>query len=633
MILGNRFITIADRFRGQVLDLALVFHDARASEAESVIEALYVISDRRWDQGKPIQLGEIAGALGSLLENRDIREVAVEICVDGLLAGGLSKEYACRELEKQADATRQSNPAGPPRMDRSDQLLIGSVDQIHSGRFRLPSSFGDIGPDGKQRYELRRLLGGGAQGTVYEAVDRVFEDHQTPAFVAMKILHEPRKHPGGLAEGNCARRIRNRYVARVLDRGVTSAGESYIAYELIDGMPMDDWLRRYESSLSVAQRCRIICCVGRGVQSAHAAGVIHRDLKPSNILINREQEPVVTDFGIACLDSDPTLQAHYGTRGSLAFMAPEQFDGSSGGVMPSMDVYAIGGVLLWLLTGRFPNGDRVADAIGWLERREGGGPARLSGSGIDNRLMQIIMRALEVDPADRYQSAESLASDLELYLANRPIAWIDRRPWRRMVLFTRRNPGVVALYMVVVMLFGGLIGFGVHYQSRLDLERSKSAHAAQVQELTHQVAIEQERVEQIKERTLVARAMIEAWAEAIRSEKPSDHTTANLMFLYTVSTRGLLKDDPQFADKLLNHRVRVAEDYLASLDPDTTSPLHRALWHQLIASWSGEIDPDLRLKHLREARNLVREFAPSDKAWLSELDSNEAMIADTTTQE
>lgn len=166
----------------------------------------------------------------------------------------------------------------------------------------------------------------------------------------------------------------------MIDQGYTPDDAQYVAYELIEEHTLEKWRSRNYEQLNAKAACRILIPTAHGVQAAHNAGITHRDLKPANILVNRDGEPIVTDFGIAQSERPLPQADRIDTRGSLAFMASEQYDGVIIGPMPSVDIYALGGILFWHATGQYPNGDTVRDAVDWLEKVPMVGPdASLTG--------------------------------------------------------------------------------------------------------------------------------------------------------------------------------------------------------------------------------------------------------------
>ena len=188
-----------------------------------------------------------------------------------------------------------------------------------------------------------------------------------------------------------------------------------------------------------------IATVARAVHYLHGHGLVHRDLKPSNILLDESGEPLVTDFGLAKVFQENKEETQTGAiLGTPSYMAPEQARGDSAQISPRTDVYSLGAVLYELLTGRPPfREENQLNTILQVLEGEPTLPHRVK-PGIPLELERIVMRAIEKDPANRYESAAALADDLEHYLRHEPL---ETRPIglrQRLRRFTRRCPALVA---------------------------------------------------------------------------------------------------------------------------------------------------------------------------------------------
>ncbi|MCC6321488.1 MAG: serine/threonine protein kinase [Phycisphaerales bacterium] len=357
-------------------------------------------------------------------------------------------------------------PAFSRSIRNSAALSGGLMSTIEAGRVcrderverALPCGFGPLLRDGVSRYELRRLLGRGAQGSVYLAVDRAMSDSGNEAVVAVKTLESRPTSEGDrwrrMDEATKARRIAHENVVRVLDRGWTDECE-YIIYEYIAGGDLDSWTLA-RGKITARDAADVVRQLARGVHAAHAAGLVHRDLKPGNVLMagpasGSRIEPKVTDFGVAELAGpDDGLADREGVPlGNIAFIAPEQYRREDGAWSAAVDVYALGGILFTMLTGRLPNGSTVAEIADTHDRAAGRAAApRLDQSiaaGVDRSLESICRRAMAPAAVDRYRSADALAEDLDRWLEQRPIGWQRPGPARRLRLMSRRQPRLVAM--------------------------------------------------------------------------------------------------------------------------------------------------------------------------------------------
>src|SRR5438128_8410021 len=203
---------------------------------------------------------------------------------------------------------------------------------------------------------------------------------------------------------------------------------------------------------------QLMAKVARGIAYAHGKGVLHRDLQPGNILLDENGEPMVSDFGLAkWLDQDSALTRTLETLGTPGYIAPEQTECPADKLTCAADLYSLGAILFYLLTGRPPF---VGPNVLYVIHQAAATPAprlRSLAPSLDRDLETIVGRCLESDPNARYKSAGALADDLDHWLRHEPIRA------RRVGVFTRgrkwvpRNPTSTALVVSLVAL-GTVIG-------------------------------------------------------------------------------------------------------------------------------------------------------------------------------
>ncbi|HXC87877.1 MAG TPA: tetratricopeptide repeat protein [Candidatus Cybelea sp.] len=264
-------------------------------------------------------------------------------------------------------------------------------------------------------YRVLEVLGSGGMGVVYRA-----HDEQLDRDIALKVLP-----PGLLADEAARKRFRNEAMAlaklnhpcigTVHDFG-SEGGLDFLVMELVQGVPLSRRLR--DGPLDEAQTRRLGAQLAEGLAAAHAQGVIHRDLKPDNLHITPDGRLKILDFGLAKLfrpqteiDQTQSLDDTHSVSGTLPYMSPEQLRADA--VDSRTDIYGAGAVLYEMATAQrpFPENQptRLIDAI--LH----GSPKPLSsrGSSASVALESIIFKALEKEPAQRYQSARELLVALE----------------------------------------------------------------------------------------------------------------------------------------------------------------------------------------------------------------------------
>lgn len=307
----------------------------------------------------------------------------------------------------------------------------------------------DIGP-----YRLLRELGMGGMGTVWLA-ERTDDGPQRQ--VAVKLpLH-------GWARGVAERLEQERdtlaalehpNIARLYDAGVTATGRPYLTMEFVDGLPIDAFAA--EHNLSVRARLELILQVARAVAYAHGRLIVHRDLKPSNILVTRQGDVSLLDFGAAKLlrddgPQDSALTREAGRALSPDYASPEQIRGEA--ITVASDVYSLGVVVFELLTGQRPYRlQRHSTAALEAAIAEAEIPLPSSIVTDDRKLCReirgdldnIVAKALKKAPQERYNTVSAFADDLRRWLDYEPVsARPDSVPYR-VGKFVRRNRVAVA---------------------------------------------------------------------------------------------------------------------------------------------------------------------------------------------
>jgi serine/threonine-protein kinase len=266
-------------------------------------------------------------------------------------------------------------------------------------------------------YELLEEIGRGGMGVVYKARQRSL--HRT---VALKmILRGELATPEDLArfqtEAQAAAHLEHPNIVPVYDAGAHE-GQAYFSMRLIEGQTLAARLGR--GPLRPRDAARYLAAISRAVHYAHEHGILHRDLKPSNILLDRDDQPHITDFGLAKRVSGEAAAAGRTATGAIvgtpAYMAPEQASNRRGVVGPLSDVYSLGILLYEMLTGRPPfQAPTPVDTL-LLVLDQDPLPPRLLNPGVDADLEMICLKCIQKEPELRYASARALAADLDAYL-------------------------------------------------------------------------------------------------------------------------------------------------------------------------------------------------------------------------
>ena len=597
--------------------LAEVFAASDALPDDDLAEAIERDGRNRLVAGERLRLGDYIAAIPSLRAKRVALDAAIDMDLRSRCRGSRPTPEAVATL--MAEHTDLAGPIRDAAM-LAHALWSTNAKPEAASEFadRLPCDFGQPLPDGSAPYRLLRRLGAGSSGEVLLAQDLRLSEPESPAFVAIKVLRKEATDSWGrsllLDEAAKARRVDHPNVVRTLHSGVTDAGEDYIVHEYVRGMDLDHWAKMRDLPLDPALAASLVERVARAVQAAHTAGLAHCDLKPANVLMTEQDEPKVIDFGVAIRWREAAAGTAESARiGTLAFMAPEQFRREPGAWAPPADVFALGGLLWWLLTGTLPNGSSPEE-IAFVHdertgRRTGPSPASIRAA-IDEDLALICARALAPRPADRTPSAGALADDLRAWRENRPIAW--RRPSvvRRVMLWRRRRP-VSAIAIVVGAL--AFIGGATAYVNLSAIARSR-AEAARIAEVRQEEAEKKNRQAEAFAPLLlgsVKKELDQAWMEKNLAILQAYET------LYGPTIAGLPREAEKFAE-LKSDLVSeiIDKSRTARGEPE----LARLIWQTQLAFWlvaKGEADEPRRI--VREA---LAEWEPRlarDDRWMDAL--------------
>ncbi len=336
-------------------------------------------------------------------------------------------------------------------------------------------------------FTIFRKLGEGGMGIVYEA------EQQSPRRpVALKVMR------GGVfvddaqvkmfqREAQTLARLKHPSIAAIYEMGRTEEGQHFFAMELVRGETLGDWLKRGTAGASTPGsspspasdrrvRLGLFCKVCDAVAYAHQRGVIHRDLKPSNILVMKEAHSAssakdigvpdvkILDFGLARItDADvamSTVVSELGSvKGTLPYMSPEQVRGNPDEIDLRTDVYSLGVILYELVTDRLPYDvlrAQLPEAVRVICEEPPKSLKQTASQRIDADVATIALKALEKEPARRYQSVAALADDVRRYLSDQPIS--ARPPsaayqFRKLVARHKVGFGFIAALFVVLVAF------------------------------------------------------------------------------------------------------------------------------------------------------------------------------------
>ena len=278
------------------------------------------------------------------------------------------------------------------------------------------------------RYEIHEVLGVGGMAVVYKAYDNI--DDRT---VAVKILKEEY-----LASEEFRRRFKNESkaiavlshpnIVRVYD---VSYGETlqYIVMEYVEGITLKEYIEQ-QGKLEIREAVHFTMQILRALQHAHDKGVVHRDIKPQNILLLSNGNIKVTDFGIARFSNEQKTMTG-SAIGSVHYISPEQARGDI--IDDKTDIYAVGVVLYEMLTGKVPFESESSVSVALMQLSKDPTPPRELNPNIPVGLEQVVMRAMQKNVHDRYQSAAEMLLDIEEFKRNpgvrfREDYFVDKAP-------------------------------------------------------------------------------------------------------------------------------------------------------------------------------------------------------------
>lgn len=308
-------------------------------------------------------------------------------------------------------------------------------------------------------YEILAEIARGGMGVVFRA-----RQEKLRRIVALKMILSGRLADNSEIErfhreARAAGQLKHPNIVSIHEVG-EHEGHHYFTMDFIDGHSLSVEIR--DQALSPRRAAELVKKTAEAVEFAHARGVLHRDLKPANVLIDGEQQPHITDFGLAKVTAEEDAHAELTGSGQIlgtpSYMSPEQAAGKHSHIGPGSDIYSLGAVLYACLTGRAPFvADSPVDTLLQVLNKEPVAPRDLNPS-IPKDLNTICLKCLHKEPHKRYGTAQLLAEDLGRFLAGRPVAArpISRtaRTWR----WCRRNPVIASLCAAVaVLLIGGTV--------------------------------------------------------------------------------------------------------------------------------------------------------------------------------
>ena len=362
-----------------------------------------------------------------------------------------------------------------------------------------PSNFESDIPVRIGPFRILRKLGEGGMGVVYLG-ERVEQFSQQ---VAIKILH-PHLFPASAEaaierESQVLAALDHPGIVRMLDLGVSDANKRYIVMEYVDGIRIDEYCDL--QNLSIRRRIEMLLHVFEAVEYAHRHLVIHADLKPANILVTKDGNPRLLDFGVATVLSDQMTADNSAARYTELYSSPEQQAGER--LTVASDIYSMGLIAQAILTGQPPKPVAIGAASTGLQESSTATSAKalkaLSSASLESIAMHrdttakglissvsgdieaILAKALQVNPQDRFHSVQEMHDEFRRHLFGYPIQVRPSGAATRMRKWIVRNK-LAASFASVSLMVVILTSFGVIYQA-MDASRKRQIARDRLHEL------------------------------------------------------------------------------------------------------------------------------------------------------
>jgi serine/threonine protein kinase len=508
-------------------------------------------------------------------------------------------------LQVAAEALAKKNCARQPAEDdqaSESQLSQGDAQEV----YKAEESPAEAGLAGRQigAYTLVSHIGTGGMGAVWlaERSDGRFERRAAVKFLNLAIAGRTGAERFK-REGSIVGRLAHPHIAELIDAGVSVEGQPYLVLEHVEGEHIDEYCDR--ERLDVEARIRLFLDVLDAIAHAHSNLIVHRDLKPSNVLVRKDGQVKLLDFGIAKLLEEEgqaaaaTLLTQQG-GGALtpAYAAPEQV--TAGAITTATDVYALGVLLYILLTGQHPAGLdlrsharlvkaivdteplRASDVVASTKSELGDIKSNAAKRSTTPEKLQrrlrgdidtIVAKALKKNPQERYASVTALGDDLHKYLGHEPITARPDTMRYRAAKFARRNRTAVVVAAGLVILLAGFAVMQTVQLRRTTRERDRADRVAEFVTGIFKVSDPNERVGN----TVTAREILDQAAKDIDTGLAKDPDLQSRMM--RVMGRAYLNMGLfSRAQTLLDRSVQTSRLFGDRRDRETLSTMHDLAW-------------------------------------------------------
>jgi serine/threonine-protein kinase len=357
---------------------------------------------------------------------------------------------------------RFENPEDTLYCGKCGARLVGpSIDSASpTETLQAPKKELTTGSSFASRYQVIEEVGKGGMGKVYKVFDKEIEEKVALKLLKPEIATDEETIKRFRNEIRVARKIVHKNVCRMYDLGQVE-GNHFITMEYVEGEDLKSLIRRI-GQLPIGKSLSIAKQVGEGLVEAHRLGVVHRDLKPQNIMIDKEGNARIMDFGIARSLKTKGITGGEVMIGTPEYMSPEQVEGK--GVDERSDLYALGVILYEMVTGRVPFEGDTALSVALKHKTEMPKDPREINAQIPDDLNQLILRCLEKNKEKRFPRTEELIQEIsriekDTSPTKRDLAKLGARRklrekslWNKLVLY-----GGVFVLLVLIVLAGSYL--------------------------------------------------------------------------------------------------------------------------------------------------------------------------------
>lgn len=430
-----------------------------------------------------------------------------------------------------------------PEEDDGQHDTVTDDEDFDSGVFRLQLDL--------PGYQVGRYVARGGMGLVYQAEHLALNRTVALKVMASASIWSVKQRERFNVEAEAVAQLEHPNIVPVYDVGRWK-GRPFIAMRWIDGETLDRWLPRRREELELdstagrrgvvqalpRQIIEALVTVSRAVHHAHQRGFLHRDLKPGNIMMDGNGTAYVMDFGLARrLDDSNSITVSGEVLGTPSFMSPEQARGDLRGLSIASDVFSLGAIVYWVLTGNAPFvGESTGEILKKIETEDPQMPSAIRRVHVD--LETVCMKCLRKEPAARYASAENLAEDLERWLRGEPVFARRQSGVERLIGLCRRKPMVAGLAVLSLVLFVLFVVQLTVSNERFRIQAEDEASLRRTAEANEQLATSAKRAAQ-KSAELLADNVLR-----LRMEKAQDLLRVGRVDAGVASLAALVRDYP-----------------------------------------------------------------------------------------